>query len=87
MGVLEGKIDSFCGNLGHLVRLTASNGVTVCLSFGRYCLLVRPKAKLFGIEVVYFALVLSRDMRYGQLGNSQVEFCLFQGKMCLIVLV
>ena len=57
--------------------MTSSKGHTCWLSFNRYCLLVGPKAKLVDIESAYFALIGSRDVRYGQLGSSRVEFCSF----------
>ena len=58
--------------------LTASNGDTFWLSFGRYCLPVGPKAKLIGIESDHSTLVGYRDVRYSKLGISLVRFSCFR---------
>ena len=76
-GVLKGRIDSFCGNLSIFSVLTASNGDTFSPPFDCYCLYIGPKAKLLSIKSKHFVSGGSRDMRYGQLGNYHVGFCLF----------
>ena len=76
-GVSQGRIDSVWGNIGHFWVLTASNCDAFWPSFHRYCLLNGPKGNFLDIESACFALVGSRHVCYGHVGNSYVGFCLF----------
>jgi hypothetical protein len=77
VGDLEGRSNSFCGNLGYFLGLTISKVHTCWLFFDHYCLLIGPKAKLLGIQSTYFALAGSREMFYGRMGSTRVGFCSF----------